>query len=71
MPKESHAFMEQIKEHAQMEVNQLNPSTTSISNTQSDSLTKSLYHLQSLVYNNSSLPSTVLSKEKYFFFCFF
>ena len=65
MPKESLAFMEKLKEHAELERNQINAITNSSSdNNQTDSLTKSLYHLQSLVYNNS-LPSTVLSKKEY------
>jgi autophagy-related protein 9 len=60
MPKEAQVFMEKIKENAQMESNQLNVVNASISNNQTDSLTKSLYHLESLVYN---LPSAVLKSN--------
>ena len=60
MPKESQNFMEKIKENAEMESNQLNVINASTNNNQTDSLTRSLYHLQSLVYN---LPSTVLKSN--------
>lgn len=62
MPKESQAFMEKITEHAQTESSQMNVinSSTNNNSNQADSLSKSLYHLQSLVYNS---PSTVLKSN--------
>jgi hypothetical protein len=73
MPMESIAFMDQLKDQACKEVltrssmglaAEVNSKKTADSTDQTEnSLNKSLYHLQSLVYNTSTMPSNFLSMK--------
>jgi hypothetical protein len=75
MPTEAAAFIDQLRDQAIKEskeegnfdglaMNHVSP-FTQLQNQQSSSLNKSLYHLQSLVYNN---PNNLLSKISTFNF---
>lgn len=67
MPSESVAFMDQLRDQAHKDtVEESQAPFTSLTDAENDnenSLNKSLYHLQSLVYNSGSLPSTNLVKS--------
>ena len=64
MPSESIAFMDQLRDQAvkDQDQNQMSFANMSLPTDNENSLNKSLYHLQSLVYNNAgSLPSNLNS----------